>query len=69
MFDAIQNVNLELGEIVDIPGIFLAPLMLSIVSIPALVFHELRLNTLRQKLIYQLSQKGVRSINAIKEIF
>ncbi|MFW9951982.1 MAG: hypothetical protein ACFFKA_17830 [Candidatus Thorarchaeota archaeon] len=69
MFDALRNVNLELGEIVDIPGIFLTPLMLSVIPIPALVFHELRLNIFRKKLINKLKQKGVKSINKVQEIF
>jgi hypothetical protein len=69
MFDAIQNVNLELGEIVDIPGIFLTPLMLSIIPLPALVFHELRLNIFRKKLVNKLMQKGIKSIDKYQEIF
>jgi len=69
MFNAIQNVHLELGEIVDIPGIFLAPFMLSVVPLPALMFHELRLDHFRNKLINRLTQKGISSIDKIQEIF
>ncbi|MFW9827604.1 MAG: hypothetical protein ACFFEY_08435 [Candidatus Thorarchaeota archaeon] len=68
MYGAIQSLHPELGELADIPGILFTPFMLSIVAIPALIFHELRLNTLRRKLINKLSQKGIRSIERVQEI-
>ncbi|UCD01110.1 MAG: hypothetical protein JSV23_09530 [Promethearchaeota archaeon] len=68
MYGAIQTLNPELGELADIPGILLTPFMLSVITLPALVFHELRLNTFRTKLVRKLTQKGIRSIEKIQEI-
>ncbi|MFW9784372.1 MAG: hypothetical protein ACFFFB_18985 [Candidatus Heimdallarchaeota archaeon] len=68
MFGAIQSLHPELGELADIPGIISTPFMLSIIPLPALMFHELRLNSLRSKLTKILSKKGVRSIENIREI-
>lgn len=68
MYGAIQSLHPELGELADIPGILLTPFVLSVISLPALVFHELRLNTFRTKLVNKLSQKGIRSIEKIQEV-
>jgi hypothetical protein len=68
MFHAIQSLHPELGELADIPGILLTPFMFAVYALPALVFHELRLNKLRQKLVKKLSQKGIRSIEHVQEI-
>jgi hypothetical protein len=68
MYGAIDAADPLLGEYADIPGILLTPFMLAVNVIPALVFHELRLNTLRQKLVRKLSQKGIRSIENIQDI-
>ena len=68
MYGAIQSLHPELGELADIPGILLTPFMLSVNVIPALVFHELRLNKLRKKLVEKLSHKGIRSIDRIQDI-
>ncbi|MFX1379465.1 MAG: hypothetical protein ACFFA4_10265 [Promethearchaeota archaeon] len=68
MYGAIQNLHPELGELADIPGIIFNPFMLSIVSLPALIFHELRLKYLRRKLISKLSQKGIRFIEKVQDI-
>jgi uncharacterized integral membrane protein len=69
MFGAIQNVHPELGEIVDVPGIIFTPFMLSIIPLPALIFHELRLKILKKKLVNKLSQKGIRTLENVIEIF
>jgi len=68
MYGAIQSLHPELGELADIPGILFTPFMLSIIPIPALIFHELRLKSLRRKLTEKLSKKGIRSIENIQEI-
>lgn len=68
MYGAIQSLHPELRELADIPGILLTPYMLSVVALPALIFHELRLNTFRTKLVSKLSQKGIRSIEKVQEI-
>jgi hypothetical protein len=68
MVDAIGDVRPELGELGDIPGIIFTPFMLSILVLPALAFHELRLKGFRNKLITKLSQKRIRSIEKVEEI-
>jgi hypothetical protein len=68
MYGAIISLQPELGELADIPGILLTPFMLSVIGLPALVFHELRLNSFRTKLARKLSQKGIKSIEEIQEI-
>ncbi len=68
MYGAIQRLHPELGELADIPGIIFTPFMLSIIAIPALIFHELRLKTFRKKLITKLSKMGIRSIEKVQEI-
>ncbi|MFX0135114.1 MAG: hypothetical protein ACFFDN_15840 [Candidatus Hodarchaeota archaeon] len=68
MYGAIQSLHPELGELADIPGIILTPFMLSVIALPALIFHEIRLNTFRAKLINKLSEKGIRSIENVQEI-
>ena len=68
MYNAIQSLNPEFGELADIPGIILTPFMLAVYTLPAIVFHELRLNNLRKKLVKKLSQKGLRSIENIQEL-
>jgi hypothetical protein len=68
MYGAIQGLHPELGELADIPGILLTPFMLSVIALPALIFHELRLKKLRIKLVNKLSKKGIRSIENVQEI-
>ncbi|MHA2281607.1 MAG: hypothetical protein ACXAC5_12240 [Promethearchaeota archaeon] len=68
MVNAIGSVRPELGELGDIPGIILRPFELSILVLPALAFHELRLKSLRIKLVSKLSKKGFRTIENVEEI-
>ncbi|MFX0004262.1 MAG: hypothetical protein ACFE9C_15590 [Candidatus Hodarchaeota archaeon] len=68
MYGAIQTLHPELGELADIPGILFTPFMLSIVALPGLIFHELRLEKLRNKLRNKLSKKGIRSIEKVQDI-
>jgi len=68
MYGAIQGLHPELGELADIPGILLTPFMLSVIALPVLIFHELRLKKLRIKLVNKLSKKGIRSIENVQEI-
>jgi hypothetical protein len=68
MADAIGDVRPELGELGDIPGIIFTPFTLSILALPALAFHELRLKSLRIKLVDKLTKKGINSIENVEEI-
>jgi len=68
MNNAIQSLHPELGELADIPGILFKPFTLAIYALPALIFHELRLNSLRNKLVKKLANKRIRSIENIQEI-
>jgi hypothetical protein len=68
MVDVIGDIRPELGELGDIPGIIFTPFMLSILVLPALAFHELRLKSFRIKLVDKLSKKGIRTIEKVEEI-
>ena len=68
LFASIKALNIETGELSDIPGIFLTPLWFTIMTFPALFFYEIRLRSIREKLVSRLSEKGLQSVDKIDVI-
>jgi len=68
LFASIQALNEETGELSDIPNIFLTPLWFTIMTFPAIFFYELRLRSMREKLISRLSEKGLQLVDKIDVI-
>jgi hypothetical protein len=65
LFASINALNAETGELSDIPGIFLTPLWFTIMTFPAITFYELRLRSMREKLVSRLSEKGLQLVDKI----
>ncbi|MCP4760201.1 MAG: hypothetical protein GY870_00370 [archaeon] len=69
MLDTISNLQGDTDEYGDIPMLVLTPVMLTLLTFPAVTFYEYRLKSMKVKLISKLEKNNVKIITSTEEIF